>query len=76
MIFGTVRGLAHMDKALQSDAVPCQLNCGATSIFFGVKLQDPTVFKETISSLKHTKLVLWGLFFGFFGFFEATSSSF
>lgn len=55
MIFGTVRGLAHMGKAPWSDTVPCQLNCGAISVFFGVKLQDLTVFNEATSSLKHKK---------------------
>lgn len=42
-----------MTKAPQSDTDLCQLNCGASSIFFRVKLQDPTIFKEATSSLKH-----------------------
>lgn len=46
-----------MGKATWSDMVPCQLNCGAVSVFFGVKLQDSTVFNEATSSLKHIKFL-------------------
>lgn len=53
MIFSTVRRLEHITKAPRSDTDPCQLNCGASSVFFGVKLQDPTIFNEVTSSLKH-----------------------
>jgi len=44
-----------MGKAPRSNAVPCQLNCGAISVSFGEKLQDPTVSNEATSSLKHIK---------------------
>lgn len=47
-----------MGKVPQSDTVPCQLNCRAISVFFGVKLQDPTTFNEATSSLKHIKWAL------------------
>lgn len=52
-MISTVGRLVLMTKAPQSDTDPCQINCGASSVFFGVKLQDPIIFNEATSSLKH-----------------------
>lgn len=57
-----------MTKAPQSDMDPRQLNCGVSSTFFGVKLQDPTIFNEATSSLKH---INW--YFGMFFRLQAVS---
>lgn len=62
MIFSTIGRLVHMTKAPQSDTDPFQMNCGASSVFFGVKLQDPIILNKATSSLKHIN----GDFGGFF----------